>query len=118
MGPVGRTVQAIILVASLIVVAGGAFYAGNSLVEPPTKIPRTTPTAILEEAKKRVPEPVLPPKPAGREVVTMVDKPIEVDAPEVEWRTRELGLGLKTKVPEVAHHKNHHHTAYTREEIG
>jgi len=96
---VSRTVQAIVVVVSLVVVAGGAFYAGNAIVGSQAPTTQPTPTAILEEAKKRVPPPVLPPKPAGRETVVLVNKPIEVTTPTVRMVTKEIGLGIRVQVP-------------------
>jgi hypothetical protein len=78
---------------------GGAFYAGNALVRPQ---PRTQPTAtaILEEAKNRVPPPVLPPKPGGHEVVELVDKKLDVETPVVRMVTKDIGIfGVKIQVP-------------------
>jgi hypothetical protein len=67
----------------MLVVGAGAFFAGAALVTPPKLESGSTPTAILDEAKKRVPALVLPPKPAGHEVVETKQVQRTIQVPKI-----------------------------------
>lgn len=94
----------VVFVGSLLTVGAGAFYVGNKLVAP-RDIETPPPAEILDEARKRVPIPVLPPKPAGREVVEKVETPVEVNFPIVKNEMRNFGLGVKVAVPVMSTEK-------------
>jgi len=84
-----------ILFVALAVV--GAFFAANYLAAPDVPGDMTA-EEILSLAKKQVPPPVLPPKPAGREVVTTEQRQVQIQVPRVETQWIKVGP-LKTKIP-------------------
>jgi len=95
-----RRTAVAIFIGSLALVGVGAFYVGNMLATSPQITPATTPSEILEEARKRVPAATLPPKPAGREVTELVPQEIQIDVPIVQMKQVSGPFGVKVSVPE------------------
>src|SRR5260370_12590881 len=96
-----RTTTALVFLVSLIIVGAGAFYAGQTLGGEISTTDKSE--AIVEEAKQRILSPVLPPKPAGREVVVQknVETTIAVPAPSWGNPTRVQQKKITTSMPET-----------------
>jgi hypothetical protein len=97
----GRISIIVLFAVSFMVVVVGAFFAGAALVGAPIISQDSTSSAIIEEAKKRVPAPSLPAKPAGHEVVEtkVVERTVQV--PKVINDLQSMGP-LKINVPRIA----------------
>jgi hypothetical protein len=78
---------------SLFIVGIAAFYLGGALTTPRTIIPATS-DAILAEAKRRIPAPTLPPKPAGHVVVETKIIQQSVQVPVVKFQKGPLGINI------------------------
>jgi hypothetical protein len=81
---VKQTITAILFVGSLLVVGGGAFFAGRTSVGIP-QAQSETPATIVEEAKQSIPAPTLPPRPAGRQIVEMESIEQSISTPAPTW---------------------------------
>jgi hypothetical protein len=95
----GRIPTILLFIVSMVIVGAGAFYAGAAIVTPPLLEKNSTSATILEEGKKRIPAPTLPPKPGGREVVetNAVQRVIQVPRTTTDFQTVGL-LGFKIPI--------------------
>ncbi|MER8567640.1 hypothetical protein NKH85_17000 [Mesorhizobium sp. M0924] len=93
-----RTTTIIVFVFSMVLVGGGGFLVGNALVSTPART-GVAAQSILEEAKQRVPEPALPPKPAGREEKVLVPITHSIQVPKIEYQIIKMPFGSNVKIP-------------------
>ncbi|MES0179662.1 hypothetical protein NKJ86_13820 [Mesorhizobium sp. M0025] len=80
-----RTAIVVVFLISLLLVAGGGFLVGNAMLVPSQDISGVA-ESILDEAKQRVPEPTLPPKPGGREEKVTVPVTRTIQVPKIEMK--------------------------------
>lgn len=97
----GRISTIFLFAVSMLIVGAGAFYAGAAIVSPPLIEQSSTSATILEEARKRVPAPTLPPKPGGQEVTETKPVQITVKVPRVITDFQKGPLGIRIPVPKT-----------------
>ncbi len=95
--------RAVLLALFVVLAMVGAFLAGNYLSTP--RILSTESTSgrdILARAQASVPQPILPPKPSGREVTSTEQRQVEVDVPTIQIENQSIGpLGVSIGIPRV-----------------
>lgn len=80
----------------------GSFYAGNYLASSSIRNQNLASYSdTFEQAKKEIPPPELPPKPAGQTVTTIVQQKVTVPTPRIETEFQKGPFGLKIAVPKV-----------------
>ncbi|MBZ9765527.1 hypothetical protein LB526_01970 [Mesorhizobium sp. CA6] len=70
-----------------------AFFSFRHQAPTPPRNPQAVAQSILDEAKRRVPPPALPPRPAGTERTVYVPKTIRIQVPTING----LRLGMRTE---------------------
>jgi hypothetical protein len=90
----------IIIIAFTLMAMISSFYLGNYLAASPSESRQVTGSEILEQARKEVPMPELPPKPAGRSVTTIEQRTVQVPETRVVSDMQTIGpFGVKIAVP-------------------
>jgi hypothetical protein len=77
----GRCLTVLGFVLSILVVGAGGFFLGAIFARPLSGPERAT--AVIEEAKRRIPAPNPPPKPAGHTVTE--NKVVTINVPRMSW---------------------------------
>ena len=89
----------ILFFVSLCLVAVGSYFAIRTFTEEANTY-STVDAPIVEQAKAKVPEPTLPPKPAGRVVTVTEKKQVTKDVPVVKHERKKIGF-ITTTIPRV-----------------
>lgn len=89
----------ILLFVSLCLVAVGSYFLIKTFTKKADTY-FTVDAGIIEQAKAKVPEPTLPPKPSGRVVTVTEEKQITKDVPVVRHQLQNIGL-ITTTIPRI-----------------
>jgi hypothetical protein len=84
---------------SLVLLAVGGFLVGNALLSVPPPQNVDVAQSILDEARQRIPQPPLPPKPGGREVEVTVPTSRTIQVPKIVYDNLKMPFGASVKVP-------------------
>jgi hypothetical protein len=90
----------ILFFVSLCLLATGSFFAVRTFTSKGHPY-SSLDASIVEQAKAKVPEPPLPPKPAGRVVTVIEKKQVTKDVPIIKHERMTIGGFITTTVPRV-----------------